>query len=928
MKLIPFGITILPMLFPLAASAQYGSLRNGTLDEAAKHKPTDDNVVAARKAGWKLPEDLVWAAHWEPNPSTGNGSLEYLRTGGMTGSAAVRLGGGGHIASYLGPPEPGKPYVAVVRVKGHGKLWFGAYHYSKDGFLGPRPAFVEREIDSDRWTEYRGLFPNDNSEVASINPAIGATGDLLIDEVQLFPAEPADVEMVREIAPLYGTGALVENLELQAVKVDTAIRQKLSDYRQAVTTFREKKAGANKELADSVEKKVAELAPYLKAETGTLMVTAFNDMIVLTRVLQRLAGGKVVDTPATSVEQAPVAASDYKPGARPPRPGRLTITDVHSNKVRYDENETATTRASLVNSGDKPLAGTLIALMHLDLDTVREVARTPFSLNAGESKEWSFTYNVGAETYGRGIEVRLVDEKKAVLDSWQEFYAVAAEYFRVQQHSYEGQNNRYPINPWVTYLTQRHYFANEPTDFGVCTPGVETWDAGQTGWRINRTGRRAEIEHFKSCGVPSSFYQTFAPCGLMGYELLREHPEFALYDANGQFAVDPIYGGYPNPMELASPMEVGPKRKVAKPYLDRKYTPWQHTVANFASEEAVVFESDCIRQYARENGFDGIYIDGTMGAFKGYGYDGKLNVASDKPEEYARLNTRNHRIFSEIVKKDNPNFGTWYNWGRGACSYYSSKGLTMYYGSGVDGERSDAAIREATGWRNVMILLESSLFAYSPSTLLDTLLGQRDFIVQKYEGNSIIGYNWWNVPAEEPGPSKWGWPTVNYMGAQLISTQMHHAGGFRPSFRPTLQFQTRHSSLLWARDIKAMPAAEAEQLVQLASPEALWWKRLVYKRNTKDGYDLIVHLVRIPPTKQWDINWVEEPLPLQGVRMTLKTGTGKLTAVYALRPYHFEEEQQPVHSTLKPTVTRNRAVVEVPPFRYHTMVVFRVRKSL
>ena len=227
-----------------------------------------------------------------------------------------------------------------------------------------------------------------------------------------------------------------------------------------------------------------------------------------------------------------------------------------------------------------------------------------------------------------------------------------------------------------------------------------------------------------------------------------------------------------------------------------------------------------------------------------------------------------------------------------------------------------------------MILLESSLFAYSPSTLLDTLLGQRDFIVQKYEGNSIIGYNWWNVPAEEPGPSKWGWPTVNYMGAQLISTQMHHAGGFRPSFRPTLQFQTRHSSLLWARDIKAMPAAEAEQLVQLASPEALWWKRLVYKRNTKDGYDLIVHLVRIPPTKQWDINWVEEPLPLQGVRMTLKTGTGKLTAVYALRPYHFEEEQQPVHSTLKPTVTRNRAVVEVPPFRYHTMVVFRVRKSL
>ena len=139
-----------------------------------------------------------------------------------------------------------------------------------------------------------------------------------------------------------------------------------------------------------------------------------------------------------------------------------------------------------------------------------------------------------------------------------------------------------------------------------------------------------------------------------------------------------------------------------------------------------------------------------------------------------------------------------------------------------------------------------------------------------------------------------------------------------------LQFTTRYSRFLWARDIRAIPAEEAEKLVQLTSPEELWWKRLIYRRKTKGGFEVIVHLVRIPPTKHWDIEWVHEPEPLRGVKITVDLAAGKLRNAQSVRPYHFEEEQQPVHTPLEAIMSAGRASVEVPPFRYHTMVVFRV----
>ena len=118
--------------------------------------------------------------------------------------------------------------------------------------------------------------------------------------------------------------------------------------------------------------------------------------------------------------------------------------------------------------------------------------------------------------------------------------------------------------------------------------------------------------------------------------------------------------------------------------------------------------------------------------------------------------------------------------------------------------------------------------------------------------------------------------------------------------------------------------AEPQKIVEVDSPEEVWWKRLVYRLPTDDGYDLIVHLVRVPPTPKWDVDWLDEPQPLAKVTVRASLGDGKLRDAWAVRPYDYEEEQQTVQTALPARVSKGAAEVTIPPFRYHTMVIFRV----
>jgi len=915
---------------PVMAAKMY--VRNGSFQARGGTKK-EETVKKYREAGLTCPDAKEWPDWWGCYYGKG-AAFEFPRTGGVNADGFARITGKNtFLTGYHGLALEDCNYIYTVWARGKGSLILHVISYGKDEAgktiqlvkPGEAAAGTEVKVASEKWVRYRHVLVK-SPKLWNVHPWISASeGTLDIDEVNIEPSNPALDLIVQEEEKLYGTGALIENLEV--AQADDVFLKKQQEYQSALKDFRAASGKLDKRLVDAMEKETAALEPYVLTKgLTTVQVPYYNEMIALARVLERLSGKEPEGAAPVKASEAKVTSAEgYEVGVRKPRPDTVTITEVKPNLRIYAENDEASFKAKIVNSSKSEAKGTLIALLHLDLDTRREIAREEITIAGGQTLTWTGDFNVGAETYGRGIEVRFEDESGKLIDTWQEFFQVAGEWFRVQMHT------------GGRYGNMSHFFASEPTDFGVHTTDAEVYLSGQAGYRISPSARAAHvIRHYKRLrGTHFTFYQNTSFCGIMGYEEMRKHPQYVLYDENGQFAVDPVYGGYPNPMELASPIEIGPKRKPAKPYLDRQYTPWQHCPSNFADLEVVEYGTKLMRKFASENNLDGVFLDALLVASKGYDYEGKPTLPSDK-KEIARLNAQVADTYQRILKEEDPLFGTWFNFSRPGIDHmrrvYDAEALL---GSGVDVggvDVSDEWIRAITGWKNISFLMElqhtfrgGDGFDRHPAQFMDVLLGNRDYIVQKYGGTAIIGYVGVPNDEKEPGPSKWGWPTLNYFGAILTATQHHLVSWARPSYEPEFQFKTRYSRFFWARDIKAVPVEEVEKMLSLSSPEEIWWKRLVYKRETDGGCDVIVHLVRIPPTERWDINWADEPAPLEGVKMSARLGSARLQTAQSMRPYHFEEPQQPVHNVLEAKVEDGKATVEIPPFRYHMMVVFRVK---
>jgi hypothetical protein len=802
----------------------------------------------------------------------------------------------------------------------------------KQTLPGGSVPIVSIKIDSSEWVRYRYLMKKPDYELTGHPLFQAQEGKIDFDDVDIIESDPALDLIVGEENALCGTGALVENLRY--VAADAPFQARTAAYREAVKALRAKAATLDPKLVKALEKAVAALDPYVLTKgITTVAADNYNDMLVLTRVCRKLTERKddpIQPVAATAASVTNADAPGLYPGRRDPRPDAVTFTKVRSNKVRYIENEGATTTATVVNNKAAAVNGTIRARMIVDLDTVGDLASGAFALAPGEEKTWTFNYNVGPETFGRAIEVEFVEGNGHTLDRWREYYAVAAEFFRVHQHCYNTETKYWPADPFIFYFNQSHYFAAEPTDFGILPFTEENYKSGQAGYRMSQPHRRGEIAHNKQVGIATSYYQTNDFCGQMGYEQARQYPEFVLYGANGQWVDDPVYGGYPNPMELASPLELGPKRAQMKikPYLDRTYAPWQHALVNMANEDAVVWGLERMKTYAEQWGFDGIYWDGCLGVWAGYSHDGTRNVPSGKYEDYVALGARNHRLWVRTLKRDNPLFGTWLNWGlEGATGEWArNQGITIWLGTGVEGDPLDDNVRAAAEGKNVMFLDEHANYqGYGYEKLLRDRIRSRDHFVQKYGASHQIGPN--ATPAVDmhnPGPTKWGWTAWNHLIGIFTATQSHFGSFFVASHRPFLQFTTRYSRFFWAPDIKVV--VDEEKLVSVQTTEEVWWKRLVYRRKTDAGYDLIVHLVRKPATEKVDFNWADEPRPLAGATVAVDVGTATLQTALACRPYHFEEEQQTVEQIVTPAVRTGKVTVSVPPFRYYTMLVLRLKQ--
>jgi hypothetical protein len=455
---------------PLFAFPAQAQVRNGDLGKRGANPPyfTQETVAKLRADGWTCPEVAEWPWWW--SAGGGNVTIAWLQDGGHRGGYGRISGAGGYVSGYHGH-ELKTDQVLTVWARGKGTLTAGFLGYERAadggtrGMRNPPPLTVA--VNGERWMRYRHLLkPAENPGLFCCHVMIAApAGTVDFDEVELVPATPAEVVLVEAETRLRAAGGLIADADV--VATDAAFQDRVKRYRQAAAEFAKAGDKVAAPLRDTLAGVIKALDPYVLGDGKTAVhALQYNDMLILTYALDALTGKANAAAPAPAVANAAGDATALPlPGVRHPRPDTLTITDIRSHKVRYGENEAATTKATLVNTSGREQAGTLIADMILDVDTRREIARAAFTILAGATQTWEFRYNVGPETYGRAIEVRFVGADGAVVDAWQEYYSVAAEWFRVQQHILPSPKKTYDgESPWVTYHNQVHNFASEPTD--------------------------------------------------------------------------------------------------------------------------------------------------------------------------------------------------------------------------------------------------------------------------------------------------------------------------------------------------------------------------------------------------------------------------------------------------------------------------------
>ncbi len=235
------------------------------------------------------------------------------------------------------------------------------------------------------------------------------------------------------------------------------------------------------------------------------------------------------------------------------------LLEVSPAKIRYQPQEKVTVLTSLVNPTAAAIEGTLVGEEIRAADTRREVFRENVSLAAGEQKQVTSSYRLGAEEYGREIRVRLLAGGREV-SRGRDFFAVSklplwvaggasgdrscsadnsgAGSFYVGPAS--GQDSWRGVQYWKKMRRSYfEFFSWAPGDISDLAPSRDLFPGGEG--RLTYRSRETIIQQnrmLRSVGIWPVSYVNGTCWAESGYKLFQQHPEWFLYDANGEV------GGY------------------------------------------------------------------------------------------------------------------------------------------------------------------------------------------------------------------------------------------------------------------------------------------------------------------------------------------------------------------------------------------------
>lgn len=914
-----------------------GDVINGDLRWFEGRIPSQATIDQYHAKGIKCPDAKGFASNWSIVGKSG--TVEFPKE--ENGNRFVRFSG--DLSVVCVPrhyPKSGK-YVIEFKAKGSGILYVSFICYSVEGKKVrsvPRESILKPlaiDITGKTWTRY--LFVVDRKEeVTSVHPSFmplkGANIDL--DSVAVYTKADNDdmVAIAEGEANVRLQKAFLQG-DLEEYPVDDAVKARIEALRKQEKVLKDFVAkNPQDQFAAKILKHTEEVSPYLLTDgVTTVNKDHLNRAAALCRVIEKITGSAVK---AASAVAAPAAKSQADAKQEKKNDSGFSIAELKPGNRLCKENDDTFVTFSVRNNTGKAQSAVLEAILHSGIDEKKSVYKATLTFQPGRSPR-KIMFNAGPASFGRGIEIRLTGTDGKLLASGTEYFQAQKEFMRAMLHGTSK------------YQNVQHRGAHEQTEFGIQNTNDQIYitDHLRVVKRKNADSdikRLTEKEHYKL-----SFYQSRAISMIVGIEEVRKHPNFILYGENGQPMIDPIYGGIPNPFELASPSEMEPVRRKellkGMDFLDVVPTHSFHFLVDFTNFDCLAYGAKCIGEYGNARHLEIVYLDDLPCLFPGYRLSGKYITDGMSREQMAKLNGDIARFWNSELRRWRPDAGSWCNGAHPeSVRWYRSLGMwerTLGFGVDIDKglDVSDDFIRELAGVYNSICLSEVQHLFNENSTIpqreydywLKQLLSQRDYTIQKYKGSVVFGYI--NVPCKldiASEPEDLYWPTINYFQALTVATQHHHILYCMPpglaSMQPFDQFATRYGGLFWDRDVISMPADQAEKTVRIDSKANLFWKDFVYTRKYDDSEAMIIHLVRPYPLKKWDLKWKIPATVLKDVKATIKIPAGKKPVlVKAMRPYDFKEKKEVVEQLVDFKVNGSELTCTIPDFSYYNMLVVK-----
>ncbi|HEY3417740.1 MAG TPA: hypothetical protein VGM23_12725 [Armatimonadota bacterium] len=615
------------------------------------------------------------------------------------------------------------------------------------------------------------------------------------------------------------------------------------------------------------------------------------------------------------------------------------ISQVWPGKILARTREDQPITVSVHNLTNTPQNNLTLSLeLQRDLDTKITLPLTTFSLQPYESKEVPVTWNTGDREYGYEVRAAVSDTQGVVLSSLSDYFAVTRSLYKMRIGAATG---AYMLDirsvPDAVFRSRRSYanymemYGWAPSAFAELYPRHRFWSSGQISeWTYDRDVLKTWLSEMHKAGMYAFAYDISLYNGWAGQELMRQHPEWCTFTADGRMdaGVDASRWQYE---ENAYGDEKPPIKTPFAGEMPNSGTVWP------ADDKLMARGANEIVLIHKELGFDGVRWDGhpiiwtqegtggVIGTGLGkmiYNHEGKtiFQVAPDKDKQ----SLHNIQLIKNTLRKEDPNFEWGYNAGYDmTCETMPLTWKEVVNNAGIwveGGFRSgdEGRADPSNTWAKYQnkLYLSSQFVIRGGGYPIHGAISADAAYVRKFLYALFL--------ANGSHPCITGDLTILTDYAKFATRYSQYI--YDPNIHPWWGYPDIHTTgWLQYEDRNAAKISPIATEAKVESTRPVWFEKTLFHREiSKTEQDTIVHLFNDPGKPYIDYQQMDPPAVQQNVAVTVKAPAGmRLAQAWCLSP-----DGEPMSKMLSPLPAGDGWIkVTVPQLAIWDIVVFHWEKE-